>query len=339
METVLPPPVPSQIAPRSAEQNFDFSGKGSELFVVYLKGLLLTLVTLGIYSFWAKVDVRRYLFQKTHFFNRSFNYHATGKEKFIAFLKGLLLIAIVGAMIYGLGYAVYILSSSVEMGMMTGYLLAFSIFLALKPAILVGKARYELSRTSWSNVRFRFNGNVRTCFSIFLKGVLLSIITLGLYVPWFLRNLHAFYVNHTQLGNQGFSYNGEGKELFLIYVKGVLLSMITLGIFSAWMHAELRRYHARHCSFQGHRFSSHLTGGDVLVTYLLSMLLIVCTFGIGIPWAINMWLSMEINCLQYLGVPDLEAIQGDMDTGASAFSDGLAEAGDALSTLADMLGG
>ena len=68
--------------------NFDFKGKGSDLFFIYIVNILLTIVTLGIYSFWARVNVTKFIYQHIFFKGHSFDYHATGWEKFIGFCSG-----------------------------------------------------------------------------------------------------------------------------------------------------------------------------------------------------------------------------------------------------------
>jgi hypothetical protein len=57
-----------------------FHGSGGELFGVYIVNLCLTLVTLGLYRFWARVQVLRYLWSQTAFAGDHFAYYGTGKE-------------------------------------------------------------------------------------------------------------------------------------------------------------------------------------------------------------------------------------------------------------------
>ena len=44
---------------------FIFSGKGSEYFSIWIVNIALTIVTLGIYSAWAKVRKMQYLYRNT----------------------------------------------------------------------------------------------------------------------------------------------------------------------------------------------------------------------------------------------------------------------------------
>ncbi len=60
---------------------------GGEFFVIFIINFLLTVLTLGIYSFWAKARTRRYLWSHTSFDNEQFEYDGNGLEMFLGFLK------------------------------------------------------------------------------------------------------------------------------------------------------------------------------------------------------------------------------------------------------------
>src|SRR5512142_1603446 len=68
---------------------FEFTGTGWEYFRIWIVNLLLTIVTLGIYSAWAKVRRMQYFYRNTRLADASFDYHgdpkAILKGRFIAF--------------------------------------------------------------------------------------------------------------------------------------------------------------------------------------------------------------------------------------------------------------
>ena len=68
-----------------------FSATGSEYFRIWIVNLLLSIVTLGIYSAWAKVRRNRYFYSSTHLAGSSFEYHGNP----IAILKGRIVAAVV----------------------------------------------------------------------------------------------------------------------------------------------------------------------------------------------------------------------------------------------------
>src|SRR5690606_16979791 len=71
---------------------FGFQGNWKEFAPIALTNLLLTIVTLGIYRFWAKTRERHYLWSRTRFIDDTLEWTGTGKELFIGFLIAAVLI-------------------------------------------------------------------------------------------------------------------------------------------------------------------------------------------------------------------------------------------------------
>ncbi|MGI9330977.1 MAG: DUF898 family protein, partial [Gammaproteobacteria bacterium] len=123
------------------KEDFSFSGSASDYFRIWIVNLCLTIVTLGIYSPWAKVRRNKYLYGHSHLAGASFDYHARPA----AILKGRL-IAI--AML-----AVYLVTSAVAplFSLVIGLLIALAV-----PWLLVRSRMFAMHNTSYRNVRFRF---------------------------------------------------------------------------------------------------------------------------------------------------------------------------------------
>src|SRR5918999_4430018 len=64
-----------------------YHGEGWALFGLLIVNALLTIVTLGIYSFWAKNKVREFHYSHTELDGDRFAYHGTGGELFSGALK------------------------------------------------------------------------------------------------------------------------------------------------------------------------------------------------------------------------------------------------------------
>ena len=56
------------------EHNVRFSGQAGEYFKIWIVNIVLSIITLGIYSAWAKVRTKRYFYGNTHFKNHNFEY-------------------------------------------------------------------------------------------------------------------------------------------------------------------------------------------------------------------------------------------------------------------------
>src|SRR5882762_4688985 len=78
----------------------EFSASAGEYFRIWIVNLALTIVTLGIYSAWAKVRKRRYFFGHTRIDGESFEYRANP----IAILKGRLIAVALFAAFYAISH-------------------------------------------------------------------------------------------------------------------------------------------------------------------------------------------------------------------------------------------
>lgn len=269
MATSKPTPV------AAAAYRANFHGDGGSLFGIMIVNLLLTIVTLGIYSFWAKVKVRRFLYSQTEFAGDRFAYHGTGKELFIGALKALGVF--VGFYVI-LGLVGYFISQGLALA------LIYIGIAALIPLALYGSMRYAMSRTSWRGIHFSFRGGLGECYKTFLGGIFLTIVTLGVYMPFFQANMRRYWTNHTYFGDTKFAYDGKGKDLVWHFLLAVLLTIPTLYLYWVWYGARKIRYDWSHTSFATGRFSSTVSGGAILWLVVSNLLLLVVTLGFAIPW-------------------------------------------------------
>src|SRR5881394_1643390 len=77
------PPV-AALPPARNLQRFEFTGNARDYFGIWVVNLFLTIVTLGIYSAWAKVRKKRYFHGNTWVAGGNFEYHGDP----VAILKG-----------------------------------------------------------------------------------------------------------------------------------------------------------------------------------------------------------------------------------------------------------
>lgn len=150
-----------------------FEGTGLEYFKIWIVNILLTIVTLGLYYPWAKVRNKRYLYGNTTLENRNFDYHATGKQLFVGYLIAMAL------------FIVYIVIQQVSP---VGAGVVFLLFIAALPWIIWRSLKFNMRVTSFSNVRFGFDGKVGGAyfnylllpilffFSIYAVPIILGII-------------------------------------------------------------------------------------------------------------------------------------------------------------------
>ncbi len=296
-----------------------FHGAGGSLLGIYIVNFFLTILTLGVYSFWGRVKVRKYFHSQTEIGGDRFAYHGTGGELLIGWLKAILLIGVP----FGVVRAIGLIWEGVVVQVVMG-ILFYLVLLVVIPIAIVGSRRYRLSRTSWREIRFSFRGRVKDFIRIFVPGSLLTAITLGLYTPYFQATMQTFLVSHSYFGTRRFDFDGTGSDLFGRYLLALVLFPLTLGVYWFWFAAWRQRYYWAHTSFATARFRSTVTGGRFFGLALSNLLVLIVTFGLGVPWVKVRTTRFVFAHLALEGALDLTAIQQEAQA-ASATGEGLTE--------------
>lgn len=320
----------------SATARFRYHGIGGSLFGLMLVNSILTVLTLGIYSFWAKTKLREFHYSHTEADGDRFAYHGTGGELFRGMLRAfgiILVLFLVVSLVLGLAMVAIGGEQAAPGGSGTGPIIAqaagmagfYTVIAILATAAINLSRRYRLSRSSWRGIRFSFHGSTGDYMKLTLRGALLSLITLGLYAPYFQNQNRAFLVNNARFGAEPFSYDGDGRTLFGEYLKALVLTIPTLGLSWIWYAAFKHRLFWSHTRMRGARFVSTVTGRDLLGLYVTNMLLVACTFGIGTAWAITRTHAFWCDNLRLAGTVEWASIEQRAQE-ASALGEGLADA-------------
>ena len=303
-------------APQGAR--IEHHGRGGELFVIFIVNLVYKILTLGIYHFWAKTRIRRYVWTQSSFDGERFEYTGTGKELFIGFLKAMLLVAA--------AYTVFFLAMAIAP------LLAIPMIITLyvgMPVIfgyaIYGHYRYLLTRTRWRGIRFGLTGSGWDHGGMMLGYGILTGLTLGLYAPYMQMKLSKHVLDNTYFGNVRFQFDGEGGDLFGNYFVAWLLTIPTLGLIWIWYGAREMRYKAEHLKLEGMTFAVNVTGGALFGLYLTNILLLVVTLGLGVPWVIVRTLNFFTQRLTIAGALNYDAIE-QTQAEAGATTEGFADA-------------
>jgi uncharacterized membrane protein YjgN (DUF898 family) len=282
-----------------------FHGHGAALFTLFVTNLVLILVTLGVYVFWAKVRVRRYLFSRTEFAGDRLAFHGRGAELLLGMVKAVLIFGIpIGVLrtapgVLGAGPILSMTCSSLAS-------LLAAVFVAVAK---VGARRYRLTRTSWRGIRFAFHGSVPAFVRLMLAGWGMTLLTCGIYYPVYATRVHGFMVRHSAFGTARFEFDGDGKPLILDFLYALLLTLPTLGLIWFWFMARKRRYLWAHTSVEGARFHSTVTGGRLLALVAGNVAAIVLTLGLAWPWTIARSARFHCETLTLVGAVDLAGIR------------------------------
>ena len=297
----------------SSQENFEFRGTAREWFGIWIVNLLLSVITLGIYSAWAKVRRKKYFYQNTWVAGRNFDYHATGKQILIGRL------IVIGALL------VYALASAFAPPL--ALVIIIAVLLCI-PILIVRSAKFNARNSSWGNVRFNFDGKTGDAYRVYMGIPILVALSLYTTFPFLERAIQRFAVNGHSLGRTRFHFNstiGPFYKAFLVaavfgvlgfvgfglYVipsfidlagasdldaqrkiistmtVGYIFLLITISLGGLIYMTMLRNlvYAATTLGAKQHGFRSTISVGAMLLLALTNALAVICTLGLMLPWA------------------------------------------------------
>jgi uncharacterized membrane protein YjgN (DUF898 family) len=302
--------------PEPPVHRLQFHGDGTSLFLLILKNLFLTVITLGVYAAWARAERRKYMWSSTEIAGQRLIFTGTGLELFKGYLKVLgVYLAFVGLPLI----ANLIVPGSREILQIA---LTFALVLLI-PFAIYWSRRYLLSRTRWRGIHFGLEGRAGPYAKAFIGGYLLTFLTLGFYGPVWLNRLRSILLNNTRYGTERFTYDGRNGDAFWIGFKGALFSLLTLGVYYFWYAAEMNRFILSHTSFMGARGRSDLTAGDMFKILVGSILGTALTLGIAFPWIVVWSTRKVLDRISFVGEVDF-ALVAQRASAGNAASDALA---------------
>lgn len=219
----------AQPAPATYLAHLQFTGRGAEYFRIWVVNLLLTLLTLGIYSAWAKVRKARWFARHTLLMGDAFDYHGDPWRILLGRLLGLALL---------LGYSYAFLWST------NAGLLMFGLLYAAGPLLFASAQRFRLGNTSWRGLRFGFDAPWQAVYKVCLPLLILwtvstlvielelgnaamwaSLALTALGLPWAHARLKQLQHAHARYGDQTFSFAPAQARFYGLYAAafGLLL--------------------------------------------------------------------------------------------------------------------
>ncbi len=234
----------SDAGPAAAPQHaidITFDSKGDRLFGLGLVNGLLKILTLGIYSFWGKTEVRRRIWSFTRLNGEPLEYTGTGKELFLGFL--VVFFAVLLPVLIA-GSAIVLLFPGNKAAIASYQAGTYLVFFMLVGNAMYRAQRFRLSRTRWRGIRGSLEGSptvyawsyfwtlavpfgLVTALSGFASWVIAPqvgglIIVLGFIAalwifPWRANKLQGLITNNMRFGDRPFSYTGRPGPLYKRY--------------------------------------------------------------------------------------------------------------------------
>ena len=266
-----PSPTPAD-AP--AGQRLEYDGARGPIAKIAVSNALLTLVTLGVYRFWGKTRVRRYLWSRVSFLGDRAEYTGTGRELLLGFIAAIVVLALLAAVpigvqwTIGLDHPAYWAAEAVY-----AVVILFLLYVAEYRA-----RRYRLSRTEWRGIRFAQDGSSARYALLALGWGAVTVLSLGTAYPVYRARLQRYRLAHTSFGDRRFEFEGRAAALFKTWLLAWLFLLPTFGLTYVWYRAREFRYFAGRSRCGALSFSSDLRTGAMIrlvVVFVVSTLLVV----------------------------------------------------------------
>lgn len=335
-------------------QGFSFTGRGGEYFRIWIVNLALTIVTLGIYSAWAKVRRLQYFYRNTSLAGASFDYHGNP----IAILKGRLI---------GVGLlAIYNLSVGLSS---TLGLVVLLILAAIFPWLIQRSLCFKLANSSYRGLRFSFDGDVGGAYRAFLLWTGLGYLSLGLLMPLAHQRIKAYQHGNSRYGMSCFGFNARPGGFYGIYLKMLLMLLVPVVLFfvldgaalfqglaaphqsrqermamvgmifagilvfyllvflfiGPWFAARVQNLVWNGTVLGPHAFQSNARARDLLAIYLTNFIGIVLTLGLFKPFADIRLAKYRLEHMALQAEDDLEAFVADQTRAVAATGEETAE--------------
>ena len=285
---------------------FEFRGKASEYFRIWIVNIALSIVTLGIYSAWAKVRARRYFYGNTYLNGSSFDYHGNP----INILKGRILFALF-----------FVINA---MGEFWTPLKAVIVLMALAfPLLFVRGMIFNLSNSSYRGVRFGFAKNYKGAYGMFLRMIAWIVFTFFLMTGLGMHAFEKFRIENSRYGQTPFKFSGNKWEYWRIYLKAagllllcyallfgaifgggsflkkehgattpmiligvtLLVFYVVAGLSLTYVRCQTLNFVYRNTSVGNLQLKSKFATVDLFLIYLGNFFACALTLGLAYPWA------------------------------------------------------
>ena len=347
--TQTPAPLePEQ--PKLQTHRFEFTGSAGEFFRIWIVNIFLSIVTLGIYSAWAKVRARQYFYANTLLAGHNFEYLGNP----VSILKGNLIVGVL--------FGAFSLAQNLRPELA---IVAALAFMAVYPFLAYSSIRFLAANSSYRNLRFRFHGKLGEAYAIYAGLPLLVIVTFGLILPYIVFRQRKYLFDNAAYGTSRNHFKGDVGAVYGIHIMAVIIStLIGLGfalvgylvgslfpnpqslndasipisfagimgayfgflaasvLIQQYIHAQMFNYSFANSLADGKvRFVSNLKPWGFVWLQATNTLAIIFSLGLAIPWARVRYVKYTLASLSLLTYGALDNIIADKTEQEGALGD------------------
>jgi uncharacterized membrane protein YjgN (DUF898 family) len=197
---------------------------------------LLNLVTLTIYRFWAKTNVRRHIWSCVHINGQPLEYTGRGIELLLGFLIVLGLFVLPFVLVIAFVSLAYGPEHPALLGV---YALLYLLIFVLWGAALYRARRYQLSRTLWRGIRGTLVGSSMIYSLTYFGSIMARGMSLGWSTPVLNTVLQEQIIGDMRFGDLAFKFKGRAGPLYPTYALCWFLSLVAIVVFIFLFGAEV----------------------------------------------------------------------------------------------------
>lgn len=325
-----------------------FYGQIGEFYAIWIVNVLLTILTLGIYSAWAKVRTERYFKANTEIDGHRLSYLAQPLQ----ILKG----RVIALLIF---IAFYFITGFSAIGAVI--LVIFYLF--LMPWILCKSIKFSMQMIGYRNIRFNFHGQYGQAFLVFMLYPILSVFTFYLTMPLVLKSVDKFIYNNISYGDKALSTNlkastyykasfgavfiaiifftvsigllgldmsnliGEDGQMAISVQLLMMATYLAVFIVAGAFYTKVIRNHLYDNSEIANiaSFKSEVTLASLVFLNATNLLALICTIGLALPWVKIRNANFYSNVTEVTVYAGANEVIADQNDNASAIGDEISE--------------
>ncbi len=315
---------------------FVFTGNGFEYFKIWIVNILLSIITLGIYSAWAKVRNKQYFYGNTLLDGASFSYTASPVK------------ILIGRIIAFVFFVVYAVAG--ELSIVAGLIMAVLLIVFI-PWVICTSLRFNARYSQYRNVPFVFHGRLGEAAMAFLLWPLLGVVTLGILMPYAYYQQQKFVYSNHAYGTAELDFRATVGAYYVVFLlvlgifviggiaaslAGIVLPLLAfpvvaavyLGAFAYFVVATSNlNYNNIHV--REHRFEAQWKVQSYFWLLCTNTLGILVTLGFFIPWA-------RVRTARYKAEHTSVLAVGDLDSFAAAERDAVGPVAEGVGDLFDI---
>jgi len=332
---------------------FQFTGNGKEYFKIWIVNIVLTIITLGIYSAWAKVRNQQYFYGNTTLDGGSFEYLADPKKILIGRIIAVVIFVAYSAAMQLLPTLMASYSPALIITIIVVLMLAFLLVI---PWMIIRSLAFNAYNSTYRNIRFTFKGSYKDALIAFVLWPLAAIPTLGLLFPLAYKKQQEFIVSNSGYGTTQFDFGASAKQYYIIF--GILLAItiavgflasIAAGLFASmgnigmvitissisyiliylvifvFIAVKTTNVGYNNTYLSEHNFSADYQLGSYAILLVTNTLAIMFTLGLFTPWAKVRAARYKAEHIQVVAMSSFDQFVADQSEQVDAFAEGVSD--------------